>query len=61
MTDPLEGAVLIGRITIDYHATTDGDLVTTYDSTGDMPVVTQLGLLRMCEDTILQPEEGDNE
>lgn len=51
----------IGSIHIGYEIWEDGDMVTTLTVEGDIPVVTQLGLLRMAEDTILHPEGEGND
>lgn len=44
MTDE---AVSLGSITITYFLDTDGEMATGVSIDGDMPTVTQLGLLRM--------------
>lgn len=56
MTDE---AMPLGSITISYYLDTDGDMVTGVSIDGDMPIVTQFGLLRMAEDTILRTDEED--
>lgn len=58
MSKPLS----IGSITISYEFGDDGDIITGVQVDGDIPVVTQLGLLRLAEDTILavDPEDEDD-
>lgn len=51
----------VGSITIDLTLTDDGDEVTSVRVEGDLPVVTQIGLLAMAQDSILNgPEEDDD-
>lgn len=45
----------IGRLIIDYTVTEDGDLQTALTVEGDLPVVTQLGIIELAKDTILHP------
>lgn len=45
--------VSIGTITITYDMTDDSDMLTGVSVDGDMPIVTQLGLLDLARDTIL--------
>lgn len=56
MTDE---AMPLGTITISYFLDTDGEMATGVSVDGDMPLVTQLGLLRTAEDTILRMDEED--
>ena len=46
----------IGKITLTYDLWEDGDIVTGFTVEGDIPVIAQLGMLRMAEDTILRGE-----
>lgn len=39
--------------TITYDMTDDGDMLTGVSVDGDMPIVTQLGLLDLARDTVL--------
>ena len=51
----------VGSIVIDLTLTDDGDEVTSVRVEGDLPVVTQIGLLAMAQDSILNgPEEDDD-
>lgn len=43
----------VGSITITYSMADDGDMLTDVSVDGDMPVVTQLGLLELAKDSIL--------
>lgn len=45
----------IGFIHIDYTLERDGSIITGLDCEGDIPLVTQLGLLEMAKDTLLHP------
>ena len=45
----------IGFIHIDYTLERDGSITTGLDCEGDIPLVTQLGLLEMAKDTLLHP------
>ena len=49
----------IGRIEIEVTMSEDGDMLINYESTGDMPVVMQLGILEMTKDTILNGPEDE--
>lgn len=49
----------IGTILITCEAHADGDLITGVTRTGDMPLVTQLGLLDLARDTILNGPDDD--
>lgn len=44
----------LGSITITHFIDEGGDIVTGVSVDGDIPIVTQLGLIRMAEDTILR-------
>ena len=46
----------IGFIHIDYTLQPDGDVTTSVDCEGEIPLVTKLGLLEMAKDTLLHPE-----
>lgn len=51
----------VGSIVIDLTLTDDGDEVTRVRVEGDLSVVTQIGLLAMAQDSILNgPEEDDD-
>ena len=50
----------IGRITIDYTVTDEGDLQTSYTVDGDLPIVTQLGIIELAKDTILHPPADED-
>ena len=53
--DPLNESRSVGRIIITYEIGMDGDLLTGYDTDGDdLSLVTQLGLLRLAEDTAIR-------
>lgn len=56
MTDE---AMPLGSITISHYLDNTGDIITGVSVDGDIPIVTQLGLLRMAEDTILRMDEED--
>lgn len=56
MTDE---AMPLGSITISHYLDSTGDIITGVSVDGDIPIVTQLGLLRMAEDTILRMDEED--
>lgn len=43
----------IACIHINYRLGEDGDMLTDVDVTGDIPIVTQLGLLELAKDSIL--------
>lgn len=43
----------VGSITITYYMDEDGDLNTGVSVDGDIPIVTQLGLLELAKDSIL--------
>lgn len=49
-----EQAMDLGSITITHFIDEGGDIVTGVSVDGDIPIVTQLGLIRMAEDTILR-------
>lgn len=51
----------IGYIHIDYTIAPDGDLQTRLDFEGDIPLVTQLGLIELAKDSLLNPPESDEE
>lgn len=48
----------LGSITITYEMSDDGHMDTGLTIDGDMPIITQLGLLDLARDTILR---GDDE
>lgn len=48
----------VGNISISYDIWPDGD-VTRVDVEGDIPLVTQLGLLELAKDTILKKVAGE--
>lgn len=50
-----------GNIKISYDVWPDGDIVTAVDVEGDIPLVTQLGLLELAKDTILKKAAGEYE
>jgi len=60
---PYEELPLIGTIKIDSRFASNADMLTNVTTTGDMSLVTVLGLLRLAEDTILagQAEQRDIE
>lgn len=58
---PIVTDVIIGTITITEYLDEDGDIITGVSVDGDIPLVTQLGLLRMAEDTILNCNDEDEE
>lgn len=45
--------MVVATITITYEMDDRGDLVTNVNIEGDIPIVTQLGLLEMAKDSIL--------
>lgn len=47
-------AIRLGNIVIGYFMSEDGDIQTSYSVEGDIPVVTQLGLLSMAQDTVFR-------
>lgn len=49
----------MGKITITLTAQEDGDMVIDYESTGDMPLAMQIGVLEMTKDTILNGPEDE--
>lgn len=49
----------MGSIRIDYYLTEDGDAQFTYETEGDLAVITQVGLLEMAKDGVLHPPEDD--
>lgn len=51
----------VGSIHISYDLADDGDILTRVDVSGDLPVVTILGLLSMATDTVLRGEHGTGE
>lgn len=51
----------VGSITITYEMMDDGDIITGLNVDGDLPVVTQLGLLELAKDTILQNTQGEQD
>lgn len=51
----------VGSIVIDLALTEDGDEVSRVRVEGDLPVVTQIGLLAMAQDTILNGPEVDDD
>lgn len=55
----MSDTVSIGTITITYDATPDGDLITGVTATGDMPLVTKLGLLDLARDTMLNGHDDE--
>lgn len=50
----------VGSITITYEIDEDGDMLTGVSIEGELPVVTQLGLLELAKDTILSMDELDD-
>lgn len=50
-----------GNINISYDVWPDGDIVTAVNVEGDIPLVTQLGLLELAKDTILKKAAGEDE
>lgn len=52
----------LGSITISYELDDDGDMITGVSIDGDLPIVTQLGLIELAKDTILRmdPEDGED-
>jgi hypothetical protein len=60
--EPLSDSHQVGRITITYDIDADGHMSSTYDSSEELPLVTQLGLLRMAEDTAIRVAmDGDDD
>ncbi len=55
------GAIHVGSIHIGYDLADDGEPITTVTTDGDMPLVTQLGLLRLAEDTLMNGALDDEE
>ena len=52
----------VGRLTITYTIEADGNMTSDYDIDGDLPLVTQLGLLRLAEDTAIRVAmDGDDD
>lgn len=49
-----------GNIKISYDVWPDGDIVTAVNVEGDIPLVTQLGLLELAKDTILKKAAGED-
>ena len=45
----------IGFIHIDYALQSDGEVTTSVNCDGEIPLVTQLGLLEMAKDSLLHP------
>lgn len=43
----------VGSITITYNMADDGDMLTDVSVEGELPIVTQLGLLELAKDSIL--------
>ena len=53
--DEAAGAPMnLGSITISYELDDDGDMITGVSIDGDLPIVTQLGLIELAKDTILR-------
>lgn len=50
----------IGRITIDYWLTDEGDLQTGVTVEGDIPLVTQLGIIELSKDSLLHPPTDED-
>lgn len=53
--------IVVATITISYEMDDLGDLVTNVNIEGDIPIVTQLGLLEMAKDSILIGIDGDED
>lgn len=53
--------MVVATITISYEMDDLGDLVTNVNIEGDIPIVTQLGLLEMAKDSILIGIDGDED
>ena len=51
----------VGLITITYEIDADGHMSSTYDSSEELPLVTQLGLLRLAEDTAIRVAMDDDD
>lgn len=51
----------IGYIHIDYQIQDDGEITMHLDVDGDLPVVTQLGLLELAKDTVLNQDPEEEE
>ena len=51
----------IGYIHIDYTLQPDGDITTSVDANGDLPLVTQLGIIELAKDTLLHPPTEEEE
>lgn len=49
----------IGRIEITYVIEDNGDMITGVDVKGDIPFVTQIGLLEMAKDTLMNCGDED--
>lgn len=45
----------IGYIHIDYTLQDDGDIAVAVDTDGDLPLMTQLGLIELAKDTLMHP------
>ncbi|VEW13518.1 Uncharacterised protein [Brevibacterium casei] len=53
--------IMVATITISYEMDDLGDLLTNVNIEGDIPIVTQLGLLEMAKDSILIGIDGDED
>lgn len=51
----------IGRIEITYVIEDDGDIVSEVEVKGDIPFVTQIGLLEMAKDSLFNGSEEDED
>lgn len=52
--------MIAGQMTVTYEVWPDGDIVTNLTVEGDIPLVTQLGLLELAKDTILKKAAGED-
>lgn len=51
----------IGRIEITYVIEDDGDIVSEVEVKGDIPFVTQIGLLEMAKDSLFNGSDDDED
>lgn len=51
----------IGYIHIDYTMQEDGDITTSVDTEGDLPLVVQLGIIELSKDTLIHPPQEEEE
>lgn len=54
-------AMKIGEIKISYEMAEDGDVLTNVEVDGELPFVTQLGLLEMAKDTLLRGVDDEED